>query len=42
LLFNWWASAFAWSNKINRWTKLSVTFTFVPLTKFVFSASFKN
>jgi hypothetical protein len=42
LLFNWWASAFTWGDEINGWTKLSVTFTFVPLTKFVFSTSFKN
>lgn len=42
LLFNWWASAFTWGDKINGWTKLSVAFTFVPLTKLVFSASFKN
>jgi hypothetical protein len=42
LLFNWWTSAFAWSDKINGWTELSVAFAFVPLTKFVFSASFEN
>jgi hypothetical protein len=42
LLFDWWTSTFTWSDKIDGWAKLSVAFAFVPLAKFVFSASFEN
>jgi hypothetical protein len=36
------AAAFAWGDQVDRWTKLSFTLAFVPLTKFVFGAGLQN